>query len=166
MMARKLLADDAVIPTPPGTAELFLEPLGEQHNESDLAAWSASIAHIKTTPGMANREWPPDKPYTLEQNLADMRMHATDFAARTGFTWTVLDPASREVIGCVYMYPPETATAVRDTSAPEGLVEIKSWVRADKARLDVELFRLVSDWLARDWPWPDVYYAPRPQALA
>ncbi len=154
-MARQLLADDAVIPSPPSSAKLFLEPLGEQHNESDLAAWSASIAHIRTTPGMANREWPPDEPYTLEQNLGDMRMHATDFAARTGFTWTVLDPASREVIGCVYMYPPESKTA------PEGQVQVKSWVRGDKAHLDAELYRLVSDWVDRDWPWPDVDYAAR-----
>lgn len=154
-MARQLLADDALIPSPPSTAELFLEPLGEQHNESDLAAWSASIDHIRTTPGMTGREWPPQEPYTAEQNLADMRMHATDFAARTGFTWTVLDPTSREVIGCVYMYPPE------DKAAPEGQVEVKSWVRADKAQLDGELYRLVSDWVRREWPWPDVNYAAR-----
>jgi hypothetical protein len=159
-MARQLLADDAPIPSPPHSEELFLEPLGEQHNESDLAAWGASIEHIRTTPGMANREWPPDEPYTPEQNLADMRMHATDFAARTGFTFTVLDPASREVIGCVYLYPPE------DKSAPEGQVEAKSWVRADKAQLDVKLYRLVSDWLARDWPWPDVAYAARVEPRA
>jgi hypothetical protein len=154
-MARQLLADDAVIPNPPSTAELLLEPLGERHNESDLAAWSASVAHIRTTPGMSGREWPPDEPYTVQQNLGDMRMHVADFAARTGFTWTVLDPASREVIGCVYMYPPESKTA------PEGQVQVRSWVRADKAQLDVELYRLVSDWLARDWPWPDVDYAAR-----
>ena len=155
MMARQLLADDVVVPAPPRTAELLLEPLGEQHNESDLAAWSASIAHIRATPGMADRAWPPDEPYTLEQNLGDMRMHAADFAARTGFTFTVLDPASREVIGCVYLYPPE------NKAAPEGQVEAKSWVRADKADLDVELYRLVSDWLAREWPWTDVEYAAR-----
>jgi hypothetical protein len=154
-MARQILADDVVIPDPPSTAELFLEALGEQHNESDLAAWSASVAHIRVTPGMSGREWPPDEPYTATQNLGDMRMHVADFAARTGFTWTVLDPASREVIGCVYMYPPESKTA------PEGQVQVRSWVRADKAQLDAELYRLVSDWLARDWPWPDVDYAPR-----
>jgi hypothetical protein len=154
-MARQLLADDAAIPSPPSSADLLLEPLGEQHNASDLAAWSASIEHIRATPGMANREWPPDEPYTAEQNLADMRMHAADFAARTGFTYTVLDPATREVIGCVYLYPPS------NKAAPEGQVEAKSWVRADKAHLDGELYRLVSDWLARDWPWSDVYYAAR-----
>src|ERR1700712_3310611 len=149
-MARQLLAADAVIPSPPSTTELFLEPLGERHNESDLAPWSASIAHIRVTPGMSGREWPPDEPYTLEQNLGDMQMHVADFAARTGFTWTVLDPASREVIGCVYMYPPESK------SAPKEQVEVRSWVRADKAELDVKLYRLVSDWLPRERPRPRV----------
>jgi hypothetical protein len=153
-MPRQLLAHDAVIPMPPGTEHLLLEPLGEQHNEMDLAAWSSSVAHIRTTPGMSGREWPPDEPFALEQNLGDMRGHVADFAARTGFTWTVLDPASREVIGCVYMYPPED-----DPESEQ--VQVRSWVRADKAHLDAELYRLVSDWLARDWPWTDVTYAAR-----
>ncbi len=154
-MSRPLLADDAVVvPAPPSTRELLLERLGEQHNASDLAAWSASVAHIRNTPGMGGREWPPDEPFTLAQNLKDMQGHAAEFAARTGFTWTVLDPRSREVIGCVYMYPPEGQPFT-------GQVHVRSWVRADKAHLDEPLYRLVSDWLARDWPWDDVVYAPR-----
>jgi hypothetical protein len=150
-----LIPPDAVIPTPPEHSELVLEPLGEQHNQSDLAAWGSSIEHIRATPGMGDRDWPPDGPYTLQQNLSDMRMHVADFAARTGFTWTVLDPPSRTVIGCVYMYP----SAVEDS--PPGQITVRSWVRADKASLDAELYRLVSDWIARDWPWADVVYAPR-----
>lgn len=153
-MPVQILADDATVPSPPSTAELVLEPLGEQHNASDLAAWSASVEHIRATPGMGGRDWPPDEPYTAEQNLADMRGHVADFAARTGFTWTVLDPASREVIGCVYMYAPEWA-------APAGQISVRSWVRADRAHLDAELYRLVSAWLDKDWPWTDVVYAAR-----
>jgi hypothetical protein len=41
---------------------------------------------------------------TVQDNLADLRRHAADFAERTGFTFTVLDPADRDVIGCVYLY--------------------------------------------------------------
>lgn len=42
---------------------------------------------------------------TLEGNRADLERHARDFAARSGFTYTVLDPSDRSVIGCVYIYP-------------------------------------------------------------
>ncbi len=84
-----------------------------------------------------------------------MRMHVADFAARTGFTWTVLEPASRSVIGCVYLYPSEA-----EDSPPEQ-VTVRSWVRADKATLDAELYRLVSDWITNDWPSASFVYAPR-----
>ncbi len=40
---------------------------------------------------------------TPEQNLADLRRHAEDFAQRSGFTYTVLESGSGRVIGCVYI---------------------------------------------------------------
>ena len=42
---------------------------------------------------------------TPDENRADLQRHADDFRKRTGFTYTVLDPANRDVIGCVYIYP-------------------------------------------------------------
>lgn len=42
------------------TAEGFrLEPLGEQHNASDLAAWTSSIDHIHATPAGRAAGRPP-----------------------------------------------------------------------------------------------------------
>ena len=71
---------------------------------------------------------------------------------RTGFTYTVLDPASRDVVGCVYLYPR------RDSDVD---ARARSWVRASHAELDVPLWRAVSEWLASDWPFGSVEYAPR-----
>ncbi|WP_369382103.1 hypothetical protein [Streptomyces sp. cg36] len=59
---------------------------------------------------------------------------------------------SAEVIGCVYIYPSRTDTAVTDVS---------SWVRADRADLGVPLYRAVSDWLGAEWPFEKVNYVPR-----
>ena len=73
----------------------------------------------------------------------DLCRHAADFAAGTGFTFTVLNPADSEVIGCVYLYP--TASAAYDVTA-------QSWVRADQAALDVPLADTVATWLAAEWP--------------
>ena len=83
---------------------------------------------------------------------ADLQRHADDFRNRTGFTYTVLDPASRDVIGCVYIYP------VRDGDDDARAL---SWVRASHAELDASLWRSVRDWLALEWPFASVEYAPR-----
>ena len=89
---------------------------------------------------------------SLERNAADLTMHARDFADRSGFTYTVLDPASSDVIGCVYLYPPRR----------EGYdVDVRSWVRADRGDLDKPLYELVCRWLADSWPFARPDYAAR-----
>jgi hypothetical protein len=125
------------------TDRFRLEPLGPQHNEADHAAWSSSIEHIRATPGYQDRDWPPRDGMSLEANLADLRGHAEDFTAGRGFTFTVLDPDDGAVIGCVYLYPPES----------EGDVSVRSWVRADRAELDQPLADAVAHWIAAEWPW-------------
>jgi len=82
----------------------WLEPLGPQHNAADYAAWTASIGHIRATPGFAGTGWPHEM--SLAENLRDLERHAQDFAERRGFTYTVLSTSTGEVIGCVYIYPP------------------------------------------------------------
>src|SRR6059058_5850449 len=119
------MTSDAFVPPgfePPTSlvADRFrLEPLGPQHNESDHAAWTSSIEHIRSTPGYPDGRWPPVGGMTLEENLADLRRHADDFARRAGFTFTVLDPADGDVIGCVYIYP---------TRAGDSDITVQSWV--------------------------------------
>src|SRR5262245_58586972 len=80
-----------------------LEPLGPQHNDRDYAAWTSSIDEIHALPGFGDSRWP--EPMTLDENRGDLERHAKDFADRSGFTFTVLDPADGDVIGCVYIYP-------------------------------------------------------------
>lgn len=133
-------------PTSLTTPELRLEPLGPQHNRADHAAWTSSIEHIRSTPGYPDGRWPPPEGMSLEENLADLRRHADDFAGSRGFTFTVLDPAD-DVIGCVYLYPSASADAD---------VTVQSWVRADRAHLDGPLADAVAWWLAAEWPWERV----------
>ena len=132
------------------TPQFVLEPLTPAHNERDYEAWASSMEHIARTPGFRDGSWPREM--TLDENRADVQRHADDFRNRKGFTYTVLDPASRDVIGCVYIYP------VRDTEYDACAL---SWVRESHARLDTPLWRAVSDWLASDWPFANVQYAPR-----
>jgi hypothetical protein len=127
-----------------------LEPLDPRHNERDHAAWSGSIDHIRGTPGYPDGRWPREM--TLEENRVDLERHAGDFAARRGFTYTMLDPGDGDVIGCVYIYPLKG----------EPGAEVQSWVRADRAALDVPLAEAVATWLGEAWPFERVSYVGRP----
>lgn len=145
-----LIHPEVEVPPPPATPQFRLEPLDVRHNAADLRAWSTSIAHIRATPGFAAGDWPPAEPFTPERNELDLRGHAKDFADRTGFTYTVLEPGG-DVVGCVYLYP------ARDAAHD---VRVRSWVRADRAELDVPLHDVVLAWLAH-WPFSLPDYAPR-----
>lgn len=129
-----------------------LAPLGPEHNLADLAAWSSSIDHIRRTPGFAHASWPREM--SADENRADLERHARDFAERTGFTYTVLT-ADGTLIGCIYIYPPRN----------DGHdARVRSWVRAADADRDVDLYRVVVDWLADAWPFANPEYAVRPGA--
>jgi RimJ/RimL family protein N-acetyltransferase len=141
---------DFEVPAGLETSEFVLEPLGPEHNEQDYEAWSSSMQHIAATPGYPDGSWPREM--TLDENRADLERHAEDFRKRTGFTYTVLGPASRDVIGCVYIYPVRASDF--DACA-------LSWVRESHAYLDAPLWRAVGEWLDSDWPFSSVDYAPR-----
>ena len=116
------------------------------------------MEHIHATPGFRDSDndddgdesWP--RPMTLDENLGDLEGHAADFAARRGFTYSVLDPETDEVIGCLYIYP---------SKDEEHDARVESWVRASRAELDSVLWHAVTGWLASDWPFTNVDYAAR-----
>ena len=88
---------------------------------------------------------------TPADNLRDLERHAEDFRLRRGFTYTVLDVASK-VIGCLYIYP----------SSKEHLdAQVRSWVSADRSDLDRPLYDAVRTWLEDVWPFQEVEYAAR-----
>ena len=90
---------------------------------------------------------------TLDENREDLERRADDFHERTGFTYTVLDRPSGDIVGCVYIYP------ARDS---EHDARVLSWVRASRAEMDVPLWRSVVGWIAAEWPFRSVDYAERP----
>jgi RimJ/RimL family protein N-acetyltransferase len=139
-----------IVPLALTTEQFRLEPLGPQYNDSDYEAWSSSVEHIRMTPGWETGSWPDDR--SVADNLRDLQRHADDFKNRRGFTYTVLDPATGGVIGCVYIYPDDSE---------EHDAHVRSWVRASRPELDVPLWRAVTDWLADEWLFERVAYAQR-----
>jgi RimJ/RimL family protein N-acetyltransferase len=147
---RPFVPPDFVVPLGLETEQLRLEPLGPKHNDADYAAWSSSTEHIHATPGWETSSWPDDR--TAEDNLRDLLRHADDFGNRVGFTYTVRDPTTADVVGCVYIYPDRSG--LHDA-------HVQSWVRAGRAELDAPLWRAVTEWLATEWPFERVAYAGR-----
>lgn len=147
-----LLGPGVEIPDPITSERFALRPLGPEHNVADHAAWSGSIDHIRATPGFGpDASWPPVTGMDLAANEHDLEQHRRHFAERRGFTYTVLDPDDLErVIGCVYIYA--------DPSGDHP-VEVRSWVTAERSRLDGELRRAVADWLRSSWPFESFRYA-------
>jgi hypothetical protein len=145
--------EDFAVPEGLITGEFRLAPLGPQHNEADYAAWTASIDHIRGTPGFSDGSWPHEM--SLDDNLRDLQRHAQDFAKRRGFTYTVLSAGTGDVIGCVYIYPERGGGGGRRRAS------VQSWVRADCAALDPVLHDAVLAWVERDWPFDSIKYAPR-----
>lgn len=141
------LPDGFPPPPAPRTDRFWLEPLGPEHNDADFAAWRSSIEHIHATAGFRDQRWP--HPMTAEENLADLARHATHFRRRLGFTYTVRDSGSFDVIGCVYIYP--------DVD-PSVDAHVRSWVRASRGGLDPVLAAVIQQWLDDDWPFTTVRY--------
>jgi RimJ/RimL family protein N-acetyltransferase len=141
---------DFDVPLGLATSDFVLEPLGPEHNERDYEAWTSSMEHIAETPGFPWGSWPREMP--PDENREDLERHADDFRNRKGFTYTVLDTSDGDVIGCVYIYP------LRDS---DDTAIVQSWVRKSHARLDIPLWRAVTEWLESDWPFTAVQYAPR-----
>lgn len=108
----------------------------------------SSIDHIRSTPGFPDGSWPTVM--SPERNHQDLVRHARDFATRRGFTYTILD--GQAVIGCLYIYP---------TERPGHDAEVSSWVRESRAEMDTVVWRAVTEWIEKAWPFTRFYYAAR-----
>ncbi|MCU1362030.1 MAG: hypothetical protein JWN99_3319 [Ilumatobacteraceae bacterium] len=150
------------LPPRPVDPRFRLEPLGPEHNERDHVAWMSSIDHIHATPGFepghieGDDQWP--FAMTLERNLEDLEMHAAEFAAAEAYAYSVIEPQTDDVIGCVYIDPDRQAHG--DGAA---CAVVKSWVRADRADLDRPLAASVATWLMESAAFRSIRWPGRPQ---
>jgi hypothetical protein len=91
----------APVPETLETPEFRLRMLRATDVERDYAAVLASREHLLVR--SAGR-WPREG-FTLEENLADLEEHEAEHHARVAFTYTVMNPAETECLGCVYINP-------------------------------------------------------------
>jgi hypothetical protein len=101
----------------------------------------------------------PHKGFTLEENRRDLERHEQEFNDRDAFAYTVLCLDESQVLGCVYLNPPDSDTVD---------VDVHMWVRERdyEGGLALHLHRHVASWLTQTWPFsrvrfkrPDYYFA-------
>lgn len=97
--------------------------------------------------------WPPAT-MTAEQDREDLARHEEEIERHESFNYALFDADETELIGCVYIDPPEKAGAD---------AEISWWVRDEYLGGDVEaaLDELVPRWIADDWPLQQPRYVGR-----
>lgn len=94
--------------------------------------------------------WPPAT-LTVEQDREDLQRHADEMEQGESFNYALFDQGETELLGCVYIDPPERAAAD---------AEISWWVVDWLVGGPIEqaLDRLVPDWIASDWPFQAPHY--------
>jgi hypothetical protein len=146
--------EGARVPAELRTNAFVLCPLRVTDVERDYEAVMASQEALR---GRTAGQWPRPG-FTLTENLADLREHEADFAARRGFTYTVLDPGETRCLGCVYIYPLNRAEEEGPGLAAEAMVWF--WVRPEDiaANLDQRLLAALVPWLRHDFAFARVVF--------
>jgi hypothetical protein len=93
--------------------------------------------------------WPPAD-LSRDADLAELDRHAREMETLDSFNYAIFDAEETELLGCIYVDPPEKAGAD---------AEISWWVvdREVGSPLDRALEPTVRDWIASQWP----FSAPR-----
>jgi hypothetical protein len=91
---------------------------------------------------------------TIEEDRVDLRRHEDEIAAHQSFNYALLDEKETEILGCVYIDPPERAGS-------DG--EVSWWVvdRLVGGETERALDVLVPQWIAADWPFRQPRYLGR-----
>ncbi len=148
MYTKPCVADKFDLPLVLETNRMRLRPLTIHDAVKDYDAVMTSEHRLKTV-FEPDGEWPTG--LTLQQNIAELGWHQTEFELRTSFAYTVVSLDETEVLGCMYIYP---------TDKDDYDVYCTMWVRESQADtgLDQHLFENVKAWLDESWPFANVAY--------
>jgi RimJ/RimL family protein N-acetyltransferase len=130
-----------------------LRPIRAADVDIDMPAVMGSQARLWSIYGEA-WGWPPPT-MTREQDLEDLARHEAEIEAHESFNYALLDAEETELLGCVYIDPPEKVGGAD--------AEISWWVVDRLVGTEVEraLDALVPRWVAEDWPLERPRYVGR-----
>ena len=138
------------------TDGFVLRPITAADAELDYEAVMESREYLRF---WEQSTWPEDD-FTVAANREDLEMLERRHADGLAFTYTVLDPAGTECLGCAYLMAPNAGSFVKSNIIPVGELRwddfeamIYFWVR--KSQLATETDRALLDalraWIAQEW---------------
>ena len=146
----------AEVPSGLTTDDFVLRPIVAADAELDYAAVMESRDYLRY---WEQSSWPADD-FTVAGNREDLERLEQRHADGKAYTYTVLDPAGTECLGCVYLMPTDARSFANARITPTGdqrwedyRATVYFWVR--KSRLATQTDRALLDalrtWLAEDW---------------
>ena len=129
-----------------------LRPIRAEDVDLDMKAVMGSQERLWSIYGPA-WGWPPAN-MTAEQDREDLARHADEMERHESFNYALFDAGETELLGCVYIDPPEKEGAD---------AEISWWVvdRLVGGPIEAALDELVPRWIASDWPLERPRYVGR-----
>jgi len=158
--------DDAAAPLPSGlaTQELVLRPLRVADAAADHAAVMETRDELRI---WEQSSWPEDD-FSVDANRVDIQDMELRHDARRAFTYTVLDAATSDCVGCVYLFPPRATFLARSEVLPlreERWTDVDVvayfWVRKSRVHTGTEgrLLDELRSWLSEAWQFDRVVFA-------
>ncbi|MEU6246361.1 N-acetyltransferase [Glycomyces sp. NPDC047010] len=147
---------DSGAPAGFATDDFLLRPIRAADAELDYAAVMESRDYLL---GWEQTGWPAED-FTVEANREDLEKLERWHEDGAGFTYTVMDPAETECLGCVYLrsttaraYAGARITPVGDHRWDAYEATVSFWVRRSRlgTPTDTGLLARLRTWLARDW---------------
>jgi len=138
-----------------------LRPLTPAAAGLDYAALMESRKRLRVA---SLSSWPADD-FTLDANVRDLKRHHQDHVARKAFTYTVLDPAETECLGCLYIHPLlDHVELFADRATVAAIVEDEAaayfWVRTSRegTPFERELLSTLISWFQDEWRFSRVLF--------
>jgi hypothetical protein len=143
---------DFNVPTRVEAPDFKLVPLGPEVVQLDFDAYMSSIEYLQTSFSRSTR-WPRSD-INAADAMKDMEGEQARFKSRKSFAFAVLTPDGSRERGSVYVSP-----------SPVGGYDavVRMWVtKADHdAGFDATLYKWVTSWIQKDWPFQKVAYPGR-----
>jgi hypothetical protein len=150
---------DARVPEVLRTNEFLLRPLRATDVQLDYDAVISSRAQLLRSSGGT---WPKEG-FTLEEDLADIERHEREHRERVAFTYTLMNLAETECLGCLYMNPlerllghdPQSGAYLSDSTA-----YVSFWVRSTRLadHLDGRVLTALIPWFLNEWAFSHILF--------
>ena len=140
------LVMDAFLIRPLSTTDVELDYAAVMESKEFLRKWDQS-------------SWPEDD-FTLADNLEDLERHEREHINCQSFTFTVMNPAETECLGCIYINPLTKRWLSQAEATPIGVTEwadyeavVLFWIRQSRLAegMDRQLLDILRPWFEQEW---------------